>query len=87
MDRPPVISPSMTNPATSPRLMEDYRKQENAWLLKCQMFPEPSPQRRIAAIGLTCSILIQGENLHDDQRYAIQNCIDTASDLFLSFQS
>jgi len=76
----------MTNPQDSQSLMADYQKQENAWLLKCRMLPYQSQQGRVAAVALTLSILIQGENLHDDQRHAIQNSIDTCNDLFLSLQ-
>ena len=51
-----------------------YREQENKWLTLAK---EPiGRDGNLTAAGLTLAILIQGENLELDQKYAIQNAID-----------
>lgn len=53
---------------------EYQRQQENKWLKAAQ--EAAGSNRELTAAGLTLAVLLQGENLHADQRFAIQSAID-----------
>lgn len=53
---------------------EYQRQQENKWLEAAKK--AVGTNRELTAAGLTLAVLLQGENLHADQKFAIQSAID-----------